>query len=74
MAGKSDACLAPGRRGCSALEKLSMAHNELSDLGDALAGLPQLQVPPRRLDAMSCTALPADEAGHRSHVGLWMHW
>ena len=31
-------------RGCAALEKLSMAHNEVSDLGDSLAGLTQLQV------------------------------
>lgn len=31
------------RRGCTALEKLSIAHNELSDLGGALAALSQLQ-------------------------------
>ncbi len=30
-------------RGCGALEKLSIAHNELSDLGSALAALSQLQ-------------------------------
>lgn len=30
-------------RGCSALEKLSMAHNDVAELGDSLAGLPALQ-------------------------------
>lgn len=30
-------------RGCTALEKLSMAHNEVAELGDSLAGLPSLQ-------------------------------
>ena len=30
-------------RGCTALEKLSMAHNEVAELGGSLAGLPSLQ-------------------------------
>jgi hypothetical protein len=33
----------PRCRGCTALEKLSMAHNEVADLGDSLAGLRALQ-------------------------------
>lgn len=62
--------LTPSGRGCTALEKLSMAHNEVADLGDSLAGLAALQelrlghneitrcLPSRQLQLTNCHDWP----------------